>query len=52
MKHYVCIGECEGMSEKPAVCHAEDCSKQNEPFAECDCSDGRHEEVREKDSQS
>jgi hypothetical protein len=42
MKHYICTGECGGMSEKPQKCMAEYCSMYGKPFAECNCEDGKH----------
>jgi len=42
MKHYICTGECGGISEKPGVCQAEICSKKGQPLTECDCEE-KHE---------
>ncbi len=42
MKHYICTGGCEGVSEKSGVCNAEDCEKHHEPLEECACLDGKH----------
>jgi hypothetical protein len=30
------------------VCHAPDCNKQGEPFVECTCEDGNHDEAYKK----
>jgi hypothetical protein len=45
MSHYVCTGGCGGVSETPGVCQAESCSLHNQPLKECNCTDGKHEEV-------
>lgn len=42
MIHYICTGGCEGVSEKPGVCQAEDCAKHGEPLEACECEDGEH----------
>ena len=42
MKHYICTGGCEGVSEKPGVCQDETCPKHGQPLTECDCADGGH----------
>ena len=42
MKHYICTGGCEGVSEKPGVCQDETCPKHDRPLTECDCADGGH----------
>ena len=49
MKHYVCTGNCGGESDKPKFCTAENCSKEGQPFVECDCEDGLHEEAKNSD---
>lgn len=46
--HYVCRGECGGVSDEPqAVCQMTDCSKHAQHMTPCNCSDDKHEEVRE-----
>lgn len=45
MTHYVCTGGCGGVSETPGNCQAESCSLHGEPLKECNCIDGKHEEV-------
>ncbi|MBI4079618.1 hypothetical protein HY414_00075 [Candidatus Kaiserbacteria bacterium] len=45
-KHYICTGGCEGVSDKPGVCQAEDCPKHGQPLDECNCEDGRHNTTR------
>ena len=42
MKHYICTGGCEGVSEKQGVCQDETCPKHGQPLTECDCVDGGH----------
>lgn len=42
MNHYICSGECQGVSDKPGVCQADTCPKHNQPLIECDCSDNKH----------
>ena len=42
MTHYICTGECAGISEKAGVCQSPTCSKHGQPLSECDCSDGKH----------
>lgn len=41
--HYICTGGCNGVSEKPGVCEAEDCPKKGQPLNECLCEDNRHD---------
>ena len=47
MKHYVCTGECKGVSDTPGVCRAEVCSEKGKPLVECNCTDGMHAEVKD-----
>ena len=42
MTHYVCRGECAGVSDAPGVCQAEDCARSKEALEACDCEDGSH----------
>ena len=42
MKHYICTGGCEGVSDKPGTCQAVDCDKYKEPLDPCECTDGHH----------
>lgn len=51
MTHYVCIGECGGVSDKPGNCQAETCSLHNEPLVECHCENDMHEEVKQTSTQ-
>ena len=44
MTHYICTGGCEGESNTPGVCQAEECKKEGEPLLECVCENGAHEE--------
>jgi len=51
MKHYICTGECRGVSDVPMACGAAGCHKKGEPLVECNCGDGKHAEVFEKKRQ-
>ncbi len=42
MSHYICTGDCQGISDKPGSCQANTCQKYNKPLTECDCSDNKH----------
>ena len=42
MNHYICTGECAGISEQPGVCRSQTCSKRGQPLEECECRDGKH----------
>lgn len=42
MPHYICVGGCEGVSEEPGVCQAENCLEHGNQLKECDCNDGKH----------
>lgn len=41
--HYICVGECHGLSDTPGVCQAEDCSEQGQPLHACHCKNGDHD---------
>ena len=43
MKQYICTGECGGVSDKPGVCEAEDCSMHGEPLLEQEVEDDEAE---------
>lgn len=45
MSHYVCIGECQGVSETPLSCQMQSCLKHGLPLLECNCNSGKHEEI-------
>jgi hypothetical protein len=49
MKHYICTGECEGVSEKPGVCQAPNCSRHNQPLVECECQKEDHIKILEEE---
>jgi hypothetical protein len=40
--HFVCAGECGGVSDHPKNCEAKACSFSGEPLHECRCEDGMH----------
>ena len=42
MKHYVCAGDCGGVSRKPDECQTETCPMFNEVMEECECEDMTH----------
>ena len=42
MVHYICEGECKGVSDTPGTCQAQECSKHEEPLKECNCDDNQH----------
>jgi hypothetical protein len=44
--HYICTGECEGVSNTPGVCRATDCNRFEQKLVECNCVDGDHRVVR------
>lgn len=46
MSHYICKGECKGVSDKPGTCQAGDCSKHGQQLEACDCTDGQHAEAK------
>ena len=50
MAHYICTGECGGVSEEPVVCQAENCTMHGEPLKECMCSDKENHVHPEKES--
>ena len=45
-KHYICLGDCEGVSDKPGVCEAVQCENYQHPLVECDCTDGAHRHLK------
>lgn len=47
MTHYVCP-KCGGVSETPKVCETEGCTHKDLPLQECNCTDGKHEEVEKE----
>lgn len=46
MTHYVCTGECGGVSDTPKNCGSEACSLHDKPLVPCHCIDGEHTEVK------
>lgn len=47
-EHYVCTGDCGGMSGQPGVCQAETCAKKGQPLTPCTCENGAHAEAKAK----
>lgn len=41
-RHYVCTGDCKGVSQTPGTCQMESCPKHTQPLTECNCADGQH----------
>lgn len=41
-EHFVCTGECGGVSDKPKVCDDPNCSMHGQSLQPCDCADGKH----------
>ncbi len=46
--HYICLGECKGVSETPGVCKTPNCINQNHELEKCDCTDGLHNDFKLK----
>jgi hypothetical protein len=42
MTHFVCTGECGGISDHAKVCEGENCTKKDHPMNECSCGDEKH----------
>ena len=42
MSHYICTGECGGVSDTPGTCQDGTCGKHQQSLQECDCSDKKH----------
>ena len=42
MKHYICSGECGGISKKAGVCETAGCSMQGQDLELCECEDITH----------
>jgi len=49
-KHYICLGECEGVSTKTGVCVAVECDKYDQDLLACTCTDGEHNVPLEEDN--
>ena len=47
--HYICTGNCQGVSQVPGTCQTEDCDRYHEKLLECNCTDGKHKMVLEGD---
>ncbi len=45
-KHYVCLGDCEAVSEKPGTCDSAQCISLDQNLVECHCSDGKHNDLK------
>lgn len=42
MQHFICEGECKGVSDTPTTCGSGICTKKGHEFMTCDCEDGLH----------
>lgn len=42
VKHFICKGECGGVSDKPGNCQAEECSLYQKPLVKCVCDNKEH----------
>jgi len=40
--HYICTGDCKGVSDGPGICTTTGCSRFNEHLEECNCEDDQH----------
>ncbi|MDP3900939.1 MAG: hypothetical protein Q8Q38_01165 [bacterium] len=49
MTHYVCLGECGGVSEHPGICTAEPCSHHGKPLEPCECQDAEHKQQEDEE---
>lgn len=47
--HFACSGECGGSSDHQINCATYGCLMKGQPMKECNCSDGKHEEVKKKE---
>lgn len=52
MTHYVCDGTCGGVAGEVGVCKDETCPMHGHPLKECNCTDGKHAEVLNKENKS
>lgn len=51
MTHYICKGECGGVSKDPGVCNARSCSLHQQVLEECNCDNPEHlEKLQEKET--
>lgn len=50
--HFACSGECGGSSDHLINCGTEGCSMYGQPMAECNCTDGKHEEAKKKEEET
>jgi len=49
-KHFYCEGDCGGESDKPGVCMAAGCIREDQPLKACECDDGSHAKILEDSS--
>ena len=48
MTHYVCTGDCGGVSDHAQACEAKSCLRFGKPLTPCNCEDGQHKEAFDK----
>jgi hypothetical protein len=51
-QHYICLGKCKGMAERPGTCQALDCNHYGHILLECSCIDDMHNDVKQEDYQA
>jgi len=50
MQHYICKGECKGVSETPGSCGADTCSMKDQPLVECSCENASHDAEQQEEA--
>lgn len=48
MVHFICKGECGGESSEMKKCDDKNCSLYDSYLTECDCTDGKHHDKKDK----
>ena len=48
MKHYVCKGDCGGVSDEKKQCDTKGCSLYGRDLTECNCTDGKHHDKKDE----
>lgn len=49
MEHYVCTGNCGGVSEIPTSCQTKNCTKYKKRYKKCYCYSKKHLDALEKE---
>jgi hypothetical protein len=47
-EHYICLGGCHGVSDKPGVCQTPGCAHEGHALVPCNCTDGKHNNFEPK----